>query len=339
MPQTILVTGACGYIGAHTCVELLAAGYRLVALDNLSNGSREALRRVERLGGRAVPFVEADVRDRAALDAVLAAHPVEAVIHFAGLKAVAESLAQPLRYYQDNVAGSVALLEAMAAAGVKRLLFSSSATVYGDPAAVPVGEAAPLGATNPYGRSKLMVEQIIGDLVGSTPGWRAGVLRYFNPVGAHASGLIGEDPRGVPANLLPFIAQVAAGRRERLTVHGGDYPTADGTGVRDYIHVADLARGHTAALARLFARPGSFTLNLGTGRGHSVLEVVRAFERASGRPVPYRIAARRPGDVAACYAAAGAAHKLLGWRAQRDLHAMCADLWRWQSANPDGYAG
>ncbi|MES3025472.1 MAG: UDP-glucose 4-epimerase GalE [Pseudomonadota bacterium] len=336
MPTTILVTGACGYIGSHTCVELLAAGHRLVALDNLSNGSREALRRVERLAGRAVAFVEADVRDRGALERVLRGQRIDAVIHFAGLKSITESVAAPLRYYQNNVGGSLALLEAMAAAGVRRILFSSSATVYGD-AAAPVAESAPLRPNNPYGRSKLMVEQLIGDLALAAPDWRAGVLRYFNPVGAHPSGTIGEDPRGPPANLLPSIAQVATGRRPRLLVYGNDYPTADGTGVRDYIHVGDLARGHTAALRRLFAQPGSFTVNLGTGRGHSVLEVVRAFEQASGVAIPCTFAARRPGDAAASYAAAGCAFELLGWRAETGLDAMCADLWRWQSANPDGY--
>lgn len=334
---TILVTGAAGYIGSHACVALIEAGYAVLALDNLCNGSRAALLRVEQITGRAIPFVEADVRDGAALASLLRQRPVDAVIHFAGKKAVGESVARPLDYVDNNVCGSITLLRCLAQVGVRRFLFSSSATVYGDPQAVPIAESAPLAVTNPYGRSKLMVEQVLQDLARAEPAWKIGVLRYFNPVGAHASGRIGEDPRGVPENLLPFVAQVAAGRRDRLAVFGGDYPTPDGTGIRDYIHVDDLARGHVAALAKLFAGAAGFTLNLGTGRGYSVLEMVRAFETACGRPVPYRIVARRPGDIAVCYADPALARDLLGWQARKDLTAMCADHWRWQSMNPRGF--
>ena len=335
--KTVLVTGAAGYIGSHTCVELLAAGYAVVALDNLCNSSPESLRRVEKISGEAIPFHEADVRSRAALDAVLRTHPIDACIHFAGLKAVGESVAQPLAYFENNVGGSVTLLQALKAAGIKRFLFSSSATVYGDPETVPIDEDARLSVTNPYGRSKLMVEQVLEDLGRADAEWAIGVLRYFNPVGAHPSGLIGEDPRGTPNNLMPFISQVAVGRREQLSVFGNDYPTPDGTGVRDYIHVVDLARGHVAALNTLLRKGASFTVNLGTGRGYSVLEMVRAFEAASGRTVPYRIAARRPGDIAVCYANPKRAWKLLDWRARKGLDEMCADHWRWQHKNPDGY--
>ncbi|MDB5798759.1 MAG: UDP-galactose-4-epimerase [Paucimonas sp.] len=338
MAKHILVTGACGYIGSHTCVELLQSGYKIIALDNLCNSSRLALDRVGDITGQAVQFIESDVRDRRALDAVLAEQEVDAVIHFAGLKAVGESVRDPLAYYENNVAGTLTLLQAMAQAGKKRIVFSSSATVYGDPDAVPIAETAPLRTTNPYGASKLMVEQVINDLVRSDPQWQAGILRYFNPVGAHASGEIGEDPRGIPNNLMPFVAQVAIGRRDKLSVFGNDYPTPDGTGVRDYIHVVDLARGHVAALDRLFASEGSFTVNLGTGRGYSVLEAVRAFEAASGQRVPYSIESRRPGDIASCYASVELAAELLGWRAEKDLDEMCQDLWRWQQQNPEGYA-
>jgi UDP-glucose 4-epimerase len=335
--KAILVTGAAGYIGSHTCVELLSAGYSIVALDNLSNSSFEALKRVEKITARSFPFYEADVRDRTAIDAILQKHRIDAAIHFAGLKAVGESVEQPLAYFENNVAGTVSLLQALGKADVKRFLFSSSATVYGDPQSVPIPETAPLSVTNPYGRSKLIVEQMLEDLAKSDSSWAIGALRYFNPVGAHPSGLIGEDPRGIPNNLMPFISQVAVGRHKQLSVFGNDYPTPDGTGVRDYIHVVDLARGHLAALAELFRLKRCFTLNLGTGKGYSVLEMVRAFEAASGRPVPYKIVARRPGDIAVCYADPTQASHMLDWKAKNGLAEMCEDHWRWQSMNPRGY--
>jgi UDP-glucose 4-epimerase len=337
MSKTILVTGASGFIGSHTCLELLQSGFRVIALDNLCNSSRKAVERVRQITGQDLPLREADIRDRAALDAILSEHKVDAVIHFAGLKAVGESVEKPLLYFDNNVGGTINLLEALTAANVKTFVFSSSATVYGDPEALPLVEDARLSATNPYGRSKLMVEQILGDVERADPAWRIGVLRYFNPVGAHESGLIGEDPRGIPNNLMPFIAQVAVGRRSRLSVFGNDYPTPDGTGVRDYIHVVDLARGHVAALKRLFAHEGGFTVNLGTGHGYSVLETIKAFEQASGRPIPYEIVARRPGDIASCYASPVKAKELLGWQAEKDMRQMCEDHWRWQSGNPEGY--
>ena len=327
----ILVTGGMGYIGSHTVVELLAAGHDVVVLDNLSNARASVHERVCRIAGRAFTFVEADVRERAAVEAVFAAHAIDAVIHFAGLKAVGESVEQPLRYYDNNITGSLVLFETMAKFAVKSLVFSSSATVYGDPHAVPIYEHFPLSATNPYGRSKLMTEDILRDLYRADPTWRIALLRYFNPVGAHESGLIGEEPNGIPNNLLPYIAQVADGRRACLSVYGGDYPTPDGTGLRDYIHVVDLALGHLKTLAKLATGAGVFTYNLGTGRGNSVLEMVRAFEAASGQPVPYRIVARRAGDIAACYADASLAERELGWKAERDVGQMCADTWRWQS--------
>ncbi len=336
--STILVTGGAGYIGSHTCVELLAAGYDVVVVDNFSNSKPEALRRVEALAGRRLAaFHRVDIRDKAALGDIFRAHAIESVIHFAALKAVGESVAQPLMYYDNNVAGTVALAEVMAAAGVKSLVFSSSATVYGDPASVPIREDFPTGPTNPYGRTKWMMEFVLSDLAAADPAWRVALLRYFNPVGAHASGRIGEDPNGLPNNLMPYVSQVAVGRLPQLRVFGGDYPTPDGTGVRDYIHVVDLAVGHVAAVRRLTERPGVLTVNLGTGRGYSVIEVVRAFEKASGRPVPFEIVARRPGDVAQCYAEPGLAERELGWRAERGIDEMCADAWRWQSANPQGY--
>ena len=333
-----LVTGGAGYIGSHTCVELLAAGREVVVIDDLSNSSLEAVRRIEELGGRPLAgFVRADVRDRPALKALFAAHQVEAVIHFAARKAVGESVAQPLAYYDNNLQGLLSVLQAMEAAGCRQMVFSSSATVYGDPARVPIDEEFPTTATNPYGWTKLMGEQILRDLAKADARWKVVLLRYFNPVGAHASGRIGEDPQGRPNNLMPFVSQVAVGRLARLRVFGDDYPTPDGTGVRDYIHVVDLALGHLRALERIGALPGVTTLNLGTGRGYSVLEMVRAFEQASERQVPYDIVARRPGDIAACWADPARALAVLGWRAERDLQAMCEDAWRWQRMNPLGY--
>jgi UDP-glucose 4-epimerase len=338
--KPVLVTGGAGYIGSHTTLALLQAGVDVVVLDNLCNASAESLRRVAQLAGRAPVFVQGDIRDRALLDQLLAQHSVQAVLHFAGLKAVGESVAQPLAYYSNNVGGTVNLCQAMAAAGVFTLVFSSSATVYGDPATVPITEDQPVGhTTNPYGRSKFMVEQVLGDMAASDPRWRVALLRYFNPVGAHDSGQIGEDPNGIPNNLLPFVAQVAVGQRPELAVFGHDYSTVDGTGVRDYIHVVDLAEGHLAALKALSNRPGVNVWNLGTGLGYSVLQVVRAFEAASGRPVPYRLAPRRAGDIAICYADPAKAAAELGWIAHRDLHTMMLDAWRWQSKNPEGYRG
>lgn len=333
----IFITGGAGYIGSHTCVELLNAGHQVTVFDNFSNSQPEALARVERITGKQLSFIEGDIRDQAALQAALQASGANAVIHFAGLKAVGESVAQPLRYYDNNVLGTVKLLEAMQACKVKTLVFSSSATVYGDPQRLPLTEDHPLSATNPYGQTKLVIENMLRELAHSDPSWQIGILRYFNPVGAHASGLIGEDPQGVPNNLMPFVAQVAIGKRAFLNVWGNDYPTPDGTGVRDYIHVVDLALGHLAALQTLQRDGKSFAVNLGTGIGYSVLDMVHAFEAASGKPVPYQISPRRPGDVAACYADPAYAKALLGWQAQRDLQAMCADSWRWQSANPQGY--
>lgn len=336
--MTILVTGGAGYIGSHAVLALLEAGHSVVVLDSLINASRESIRRVERLAGREVAFVEGDVRDRALLDRLFSRHAIQAVMHFAGLKAVGESVAKPLDYYAVNVGGSVTLCQAMAAAGVHRLVFSSSATVYGEPRTMPIREDFPTGVpTNPYGRSKLMVEEILGDLARADARWSIGLLRYFNPVGAHASGEIGEDPKDIPNNLLPYIAQVAIGKRERVTVFGDDYATPDGTGVRDYIHVVDLADGHLKALDALQRQGGLHVWNLGTGRGVSVLEMIRAFERICGKPVPFSIAARRPGDIAACWADPSRAARELGWRAERSLETMMADTWRWQSRNPDGY--
>ena len=333
----VLVTGGAGYIGSHTCLELLNAGHEVVVVDNLANSSSESLRRVERLAGRSLAFHQADLLDRAALAEAFASAPVDAVIHFAGLKAVGESVAIPLRYYHNNITGTLILCEVMAAHGVKNLVFSSSATVYGTQERMPLTEDMPLGATNPYGRTKLMIEQILGDLHVSDSAWNIALLRYFNPVGAHPSGQIGEDPNGIPNNLMPFIAQVAVGKLPELRIFGGDYPTADGTGVRDYIHVVDLALGHLRALDKVRSGSGVVAYNLGTGRGYSVLEAVAAFERASGRRIPYQIVERRPGDSAASYADPTLARRELGWEAARDLDEMCADTWRWQSANPNGY--
>jgi UDP-glucose 4-epimerase len=343
----ILVTGGAGYIGSHTCVELLNAGFEVVVFDNLCNSRPEALTRVQRITGKQLRLIKGDCRDRAALSAALNDSRATSVIHFAGLKAVGESVKQPLAYYDNNVVGTLRLLEAMGDCGVRKLVFSSSATVYGDPKWLPLTEDHPLSATNPYGQSKLMVEEILRDLYRSDPSWRLAILRYFNPAGAHASGLIGEDPLGIPDNLMPFVAQVAIGRREVLNVWGNDYPTPDGTGVRDYIHVVDLALGHLKALQALDAMTDSagqqptacLTVNLGTGTGYSVLDMVRAFEKASGRRIPYKIAPRRSGDIASCYADPKLAYDLMGWRAERGLEEMCVDTWRWQSANPKGYEG
>ncbi len=333
----ILVTGGAGYIGSHTVIQLLEAGKEVIVYDNLSNASKASLKRVEEIAGRAPLFIKGDIRDRGRLDTLFATHEIESVIHFAGLKAVGESVEKPLTYYDNNVGGTVKLLEAMQEAGCKSIVFSSSATVYGDPHTVPIKEDFPLSATNPYGRSKLMIEEMLRDLHRSDPTWNIVLLRYFNPVGAHPSGRIGEDPNGIPNNLMPFISQVAVGKREVLQIFGGDYPTPDGTGVRDYIHVMDLAKGHLHALERLKDFDKVATINLGTGRGYSVLEMVKAFEEASGRAVPYRITDRRPGDIAACYADPEYARAVLGWEATRGIEEMCRDAWRWQRQNPDGY--
>jgi len=333
----VLVTGGAGYIGTHTCVELLEAGYRVIVLDNLSNSKPTALERVYTISGKKVEFVQGDIRDRSTLDALFLNHEIGAVIHFAGLKAVGESVEKPLEYYDNNVSGTVTLLEAMRDADVRNIVFSSSATVYGDPASLPIREDFPLSATNPYGRSKLIVEDILRDLYRADDTWNIGILRYFNPVGAHRSGRIGEDPNDIPNNLMPFVSQVAVGKLPELSVFGNDYPTHDGTGVRDYIHVVDLAKGHIKALQKLEQSPGCVTYNLGTGTGYSVLDMVNAFEKASGKKVAYRIAPRRAGDIAACYADPELARRELGWEAEYGVEAMCEDSWRWQSNNPDGY--
>lgn len=339
--MAILVTGGAGYIGSHTCVELIAAGWDPVVVDNLVNSSDEALQRVEAISGCRVPFHRVDIGDAQGLREIFSRYDVEAVIHFAGLKAVGESVAQPIRYYANNVAGTLTLCRVMEEFGVRQLIFSSSATVYGDPASVPIREDFPTGATNPYGASKLMVEDILRDLCGAPDSqWKVSLLRYFNPIGAHESGTIGEDPRGIPNNLLPYVAQVAVGRLPQLQIFGDDYRTVDGTGVRDYIHVVDLARGHIAALEKLRQSKtidGCYTYNLGTGRGSSVLEIVRAFAEACGRDIPYAIAPRRPGDIAECYADPAQAERELGWKAQYNLQRMVEDTWRWQSQNPNGY--
>jgi UDP-glucose 4-epimerase len=335
--MNILLTGGAGYIGSHTCIALIQAGFTPVILDNFSNSQPAVLQRLEQITGQAVACEKGDVLDTPWVEEVLRRHQIAAVLHFAGDKAVGESVAQPLKYYRNNIGGAVSLLQAMQAAGCKALVFSSSATVYGDPASVPITEDFPRQHTNPYGHTKLVIEDMLAAMRVAEPSWRMGVLRYFNPVGAHPSGLIGEDPSGIPNNLMPFVAQVAIGKRPYLNIYGSDYPTPDGTGVRDYIHVQDLAEGHAAALQALLDTGESFTVNLGTGRGNSVLEVVKAFEQASGRPVPYQIAPRRPGDVAQCYADPALAKSLLGWSAKQSLADMCADTWRWQSGNPDGY--
>jgi UDP-glucose 4-epimerase len=334
---TVLLTGATGYIASHTWLALQAAGHAVVGLDDFSNSSPEVLNRLQRLSGRVPVFERADVCDRVALQRIFAHHAPAAVVHFAARKAVGESVARPLAYYANNLGGLINLCEVMQAAGCRHLVFSSSATVYGVPERLPIAEDAALSATNPYGQTKLMGETLLRDLAASDPRWKVATLRYFNPVGAHASGLIGEDPRGTPNNLMPYVAQVAVGRREQLQVFGDDYDTADGTGVRDYIHVCDLAEGHVAALRQLLDAGQSLTVNLGTGRGYSVLEVVRAYARASGREIPFAVVPRRPGDVAACYADPALAAQLLGWRATLDLDRMCADSWRWQQMNPHGF--
>lgn len=333
----VLVTGGAGYIGSHTVLCLLQAGHDVTVVDNLCNSRFEALRRVMELAGRDLLFHPLDLRNDQGLRTLFQQGSFDAVIHFAALKAVGESVRQPLRYFHNNLCGSLTLLQEMDAAGVRNLVFSSSATVYGDPDRVPIPETAPRRALNPYGRTKLAVEEMLEDLQRADPSWNILSLRYFNPVGAHPSGRIGEDPLGIPNNLMPYVAQVAVGRLPELQVFGNDYPTPDGTGVRDYIHVMDLAEGHLAALEHLSRRPGWLAVNLGTGRGHSVLEVVDAFRRASGRPIPCRIVARRPGDAAICYADPTLARQVLGWEARRDLDAMCRDAWRWQSQNPNGY--
>ena len=327
----VLVTGGAGYIGSHAAVELMAAGHELTILDNLSNSSPEAVAAVNRIAGREAAFVQGDIQDAALLDTVFKAGRFDAVLHFAGLKAVAESVAEPLRYYQNNVGGSACLLDRMRCHGVRTIVFSSSATVYGEPAHMPITEDFPAAPVNPYGRTKLMVEELLKDLHAAEPGWRVSILRYFNPAGAHRSGEIGEAPEGIPNNLLPYVGQVAVGRRECLRVFGNDYPTPDGTGIRDYVHVVDLAKGHVQALDFLAAEPRVAIHNLGTGRGHSVLEVVRAFEKATGSPLPYRFEGRRPGDVAISYADPTHAHVELGWRAGYGLERMCEDHWRWQA--------
>ena len=336
--MNILVTGGAGYIGSITCVQLIAAGHRPIILDALVNAKVEVVNRIAQVSGQRPEFIQADVRDRARMVQVLREHAIDAVIHFAGLKAVGESVAQPLRYYDNNVQGSLVLIDAMREVGVKTLVFSSSATVYAETLDQPLHEGSVIGSSSPYGRTKLMVEQILADVVTSDPTWSITALRYFNPVGAHPSGHLGEDPQGIPNNLMPFIAQVAVGRRAALQIFGNDYPTPDGTGMRDYIHVMDLADGHLAALQHAHGRPGHHVFNLGSGQGLSVLEMLAAFGRACGKSLPYEFAPRRPGDLAAFWANPSLAEKTLNWRVQRSLDDMCADTWRWQSQNPNGYA-
>lgn len=336
--MSILVTGGAGYIGSHTCLELLKAGYEVVVADNLCNSSEEAVRRVEKIAGKPVKFYQADILDREALNKIFDTEEIDSVIHFAGLKAVGESVAKPLEYYHNNITGTLILCDVMRNHGVKNIVFSSSATVYGDPAFVPITEDCPKGQiTNPYGQTKSMLEQILSDFHVADPEWNVVLLRYFNPIGAHESGLIGEDPKGIPNNLVPYIAQVAVGKLQCLGVFGNDYPTHDGTGVRDYIHVVDLAVGHVKALKKIEEKAGVCIYNLGTGKGYSVLDVVKAYEKACGREIKYEIKPRRPGDIATCYADASKAREELGWEAERGIEEMCADSWRWQSANPDGY--
>ena len=337
--MTILVTGGAGYIGSHTCIELISAGYDVVVVDNLCNSCKEALDRVEKIVGKTIKFYKADIRDAEAMKNIFEKEDIDAVIHFAGLKSVGESVAKPLEYYDNNIAGTLVLCDAMRNAGVKNIIFSSSATVYGDPAFVPITEECPKGqCTNPYGWSKSMLEQILTDLHTADSEWNVVLLRYFNPIGAHKSGMIGEDPKGIPNNLLPYVAQVAIGKLECLGVFGDDYDTPDGTGVRDYIHVVDLALGHVKALKKIEEKAGVKVYNLGTGNGYSVLDMVKAFGKACGKEIPYQIKARRPGDIASCYADPTKAKEELGWVAERGLDEMCEDSWRWQSNNPEGYA-
>lgn len=333
----ILTTGGAGYIGSHTCVELLQAGHEVTVVDNLSNSKQEALRRVEKIAGRSLCFHRVDLLDKPALTEVFKKHSFDAVIHFAGLKAVGESTQIPLRYYHNNITGTLNLCGLMKEFGVRKIVFSSSATVYGNPKKVPITEDFPLSPANPYGRTKLIIEEILRDLYTADPHWQIVLLRYFNPVGAHESGRIGEDPNGIPNNLFPYIAQVAVGKLKEVSVFGNDYPTPDGTGVRDYIHVVDLSRGHLKALEKMQGNPQLITLNLGTGRGYSVLEAISAFKEACGRPIPYRIVGRRPGDVPSCYADPSLARRVLDWEAVKGLEEMCADTWRWQMNNPSGY--
>lgn len=333
----VLVTGGAGYIGSHTCISLIEAGYEVVVFDNFSNSSSESIQRVEKIVNKKVELVQGDIRNKEDLQKVFDSFSIDSVIHFAGLKAVGESVQMPLEYYDNNIGGTIALCEVMKANNCKKIVFSSSATVYGDPNTVPIQEHFPLSATNPYGRSKLFIEEILRDLFVSDNEWKIVLLRYFNPVGAHKSGLIGEDPNGIPNNLMPFIAQTAVGKRECLNVFGGDYGTKDGTGVRDYIHVVDLAHGHVKALDKIDNFDNVMTINLGTGNGYSVLDMVKAFEEASGNKVPYEIVARRAGDIATCYADPEYAKKILGWSAQFGVKEMCEDSWRWQSNNPNGY--
>jgi UDP-glucose 4-epimerase len=335
-PSYILLTGGAGYIGSHTYLALIEAGFQPIILDNFANSKPQLIQRLEQISGASVPYVTGDVRDARVLDQVFLQYAFQAVMHFAGLKAVGESVEQPLRYYDNNVNGTLTLLKVMAKHQVKQLVFSSSATVYGDPSTVPITEEFPLAATNPYACSKLMVEEILRDLYRADPSWRISLLRYFNPVGAHKSGLIGEDPQGIPNNLMPYITQVAVGKRAKLAVFGGDYPTIDGTGVRDYIHILDLADGHVKALQKGLHSPGLVTVNLGTGQGYSVLQVIKTFREISHQPIPYEIVARRAGDIASCYADPSLAKSQLGWVAKYNLHTMCEDSWRWQSQNPDG---
>lgn len=337
--MSILVAGGAGFIGSHTCVELLDAGYDVVVVDNLYNASPEALKRVEKITGKTVTFYEADILDREALNKIFDAHDIEAVIHFAGYKAVGESVQKPIEYYHNNMTGTLVLCDVMRNHGVKNIVFSSSATVYGDPAQIPITESCPKGQpTNPYGWTKSMLEQVLTDIHTSDPEWNVILLRYFNPIGAHKSGLIGEDPKGIPNNLVPYVAQVAVGKREALGVFGNDYDTPDGTGVRDYIHVVDLAAGHVKAIEKLRQNPGVEIYNLGTGNGYSVLQVVAAFEKACGHAIPYEIKPRREGDIATCYCDPEKAKNDLGWVAKYGIDEMCEDSWRWQSTNPDGYA-